>query len=88
MENVISLLAWFQHRFVWIHPFQDYNGRVTRLLTNLVSLNLNLPALEIKAETGSDRENYINAMKAADNHDLSKLEKLIADALKESLEKV
>ena len=88
LENVISLLAWFQHRFVWIHPFQDYNGRVTRLLTNLVSLNLNLPALEIKAETGSDRENYINAMKAADNHDLSKLEKLIADALKESLEKV
>jgi len=87
LEDVISLLSWFQHQFVWIHPFQDYNGRIARLLTNLISLNLNLPVLEIKAETGSDRENYVNAMKAADNHDLSKLEKLIAEALKESLEK-
>ena len=88
LEDVILLLAWFQHRFVWIHPFQDYNGRIARLLTNLIFLNLDLPALEIKAETGSDRENYIKAMKTGDRHDLSKLEKLIADALKESLEKV
>lgn len=44
--------------------------------------------MEIKAETGKDRQNYIDAMKAADDHYLSKLEKLTADALKESLEKV
>lgn len=87
LHEVISLLAWFQHQFVWIHPFKDYNGRLARLMTNLLALNLGLPALEIKAETGKDRENYIDAMKAADNHDFFKLEKLIADALKESLEK-
>lgn len=87
LEDVISLLAWFQHQFVWIHPFNDYNGRVARLITNLLTLNLGLPATEIKAETGKDRQNYIDAMKAADNHDFFKLEKLIADALKESLEK-
>src|SRR5205823_1072123 len=23
--EVVKLLAWFQHRFVFIHPFQDYN---------------------------------------------------------------
>lgn len=40
LAEVISLLAWFQHRFVWIHPFNDYNGRVARLLTNLLLLNL------------------------------------------------
>ena len=88
MTQIISLLSWFQHRFVWIHPFKDYNGRVARLLTNLLALNLGLPILIIKAETGKDRENYIDAMKAADKHDLSQLEKLIADGLKESLEKV
>lgn len=88
LAEVISLLAWFQNRFVWIHPFKDYNGRVARLLTNLLALNLGLPILAIKAETGRDRTNYIKAMKAADNHDYSKLEKLIANALKESLEKV
>lgn len=88
LAGLISLLAWFQHRFVWIHPFRDYNGRVARLLTNLLLLNLGLPILTIKAETGRDRNKYIEAMKTADNYDLSKLENLSAKALKESLEKV
>lgn len=88
LEQAIVLLAWFQHRFVWTHPFNDYNGRVARLVTNLLALNLGLPIITIKAETGKDRVNYMNAIKAADTHDLSKLENLIADALKESLEKV
>ena len=88
LAEVISLLAWFQHKFVWIHPFKDYNGRVARLLTNLLVLNYGLPALEIKAETGQDRQRYIKAMKAADEHDPSKLESLLTKALKESLEKV
>jgi len=88
LAETISLLAWFQHCFVWIHPFKDYNGRIARLLTNLLALNLGLPVLEIKAGTGRNRQHYIKAMKAADQHDLSKLEKLIANALKESLEKV
>jgi Fic family protein len=88
LADVISLLAWFQHQFVWIHPFKDYNGRVARLLTNLLVLNFGLPVLEIKADTGEDRQRYIKAMKAADDHDYSKLERLIANALKESLEKV
>ena len=86
LAEIISFLAWFQHRFVWIHPFKDYNGRVARLLTNLLVLKFKLPLLEIKAETGIDRQKYIKAMKAADKHDYSKLEKLIANALKESLE--
>lgn len=88
LATTISLLAWFQHRFVWIHPFEDYNGRVARLLTNLLALNLGLPIITIRAETGADRQRYIKAMKAADKHDYSKLERLIAKALKESLEQV
>lgn len=88
LAEIISLLAWFQHRFVWIHPFKDYNGRIGRLLTNLLILNFELPTLEIKAETGADRQRYIKAMQAADNNDYSKLEQLITNALKEVLEKI
>lgn len=88
LAQVIELLAWFQHRFVWIHPFKDYNGRIARLLTNLIALNLGLPILSIKAETGKDRTNYVKAMIEADNNDYSELERLIANALKENLEKV
>lgn len=88
LGDIISLLAWFQHRFVWIHPFQDYNGRIARLLTNLLLLNLGFPILTIKADTGQDRNRYIKAMKAADQHNLSKLEDIIAKALEENLKKI
>lgn len=88
LAEVIALLAWFQNRFVWIHPFKDYNGRVARLLTNLLLLNLGLPLLEIQADTGEDRDIYIEAMKSADEYDYSKLQDLISKALRESLEKV
>lgn len=88
LAELISLLAWFQHRLVWIHPFRDYNGRVARLLTNLLLLNLRFPIITIKAETGKDRDKYVRAMKAADNYNLSKLESLLAQALKTSLEEV
>lgn len=88
LGEIISLLAWFQHRLVWIHPFQDYNGRIARLLTNLLLLNLGFPILTIKANTGQDRNRYIKAMKAADQHNFSKLEDIIAKALEENLRKI
>jgi len=87
LADLISLLAWFQHRFVWIHPFKDYNGRLARLLTNLLLLNLGFPILTIRADTGKDRNKYVEAMETADRQDFSKLEALLVDALRESLEK-
>src|SRR5882762_469035 len=63
LKEIIALLSWFQNRFVWIHPFNDYNGRVGRLLTNLIALNVGLPLFEIKADTEQDRKRYIQAMK-------------------------
>lgn len=87
IEKIVELLAWFQHRFVWIHPFQDYNGRVARMFTILILLKLDLPPIEIKAENGADRKKYLGSMYAADEGDYSKLEKLIAQALSESLAK-
>lgn len=86
--ELVSLLAWFQHQFVWIHPFQDYNGRIARLFTNLLLLNLGFPIITIKADTGKERDQYIDAMKAADQHDLTQLEDLIANAFEESLIKL
>jgi len=85
--KLIELLAWFQHQFVWIHPFQDYNGRLTRMLTTLILLQLGLPPIEIKADTKQDRDNYLKAMYKADEGDYSKLERLIKQALTESLDK-
>ncbi len=86
--EVIGLLAWFQHRFVFIHPFQDYNGRTARMLTTLILLSVDLPPIELKAETGEDRERYLKAMQKGDEGNLMPLEILINKALAESLEKI
>ena len=86
--KVVELLAWFQHKLVFIHPFQDYNGRIARILTTFILLQLKLPPIELKAETGRDRRRYLDAMQKADKGTFSLLESLIDNALSESLERI
>lgn len=83
-EELTSLIAWAHHKFLWIHPFQDYNGRMGRLLNNIILLNLNLPPIELRVETISGRKRYIEALQSADSHDYRKLEKIIKEAIEES----
>ena len=84
LKELIGFLAWMHHRFLWIHPFQDYNGRIGRLLINVVLLNFNFPPIELKVETKQGRKRYIEALQEADNGNYKKLEKIIESALKES----
>ena len=86
IDSAVSLLSWFQHRFIFIHPFQDYNGRVGRMLTIFLLLKLGLPAVEIKVETKIDREKYLEAMRVGDEGNLELLEKLLSETLTEALE--
>jgi len=85
LSELISLLSWSHHRFLWIHPFTDYNGRISRLLTNIILLNLNLPPIELKIETKLGRLKYIHALHSADQGNYAKLEKIIRDAIEESV---
>lgn len=87
-EELIMLLSWTHHRFLWIHPFQDYNGRIGRLLVNIILLNLDLPPVEIKVETKDGRKKYIEALQSADNGDYRKLEKIIRSAIEEAIKEV
>lgn len=84
--HVITLLSWFQHRFVVIHPFQDYNGRIARMLTMLILLKLQLPPAEIQIERDVDRKKYLRAMQKADEGNYLQLEQLLTDAIIEALD--
>lgn len=88
LAELIALLAWAHHRFLWIHPFQDYNGRIGRLLNNIILLNLDLPPIELKIETTSGRKTYIAALQSADNFDYAKLEKIIQSAINEAVKEL
>ena len=86
LEELVCFLAWVHHRFLWIHPFKDYNGRIGRLLINIILLNLDLPPIELKVETKVGRKKYIQALKNADNGNCLNLEKLIRNAVEETTE--
>jgi len=85
LEELLDLLAWTHHRFLWIHPFADYNGRIGRLLINMILLNLDLPPIELKVETKSGRAKYVQALQKADEGYYDALKQLILAAIEEAV---
>ena len=74
MENpslfIASFLAELHHKFIMIHPFDDGNGRVIRLLMNYVLLRFGYPPIAIKAE---DKKNYFAALQRSNDGDVDAL---------------
>lgn len=88
VSELTSLLSWAHHRFLWIHPFQDYNGRIGRLLNNMILLKLDLPPIELKVETKAGRKKYVQALQKADLGDYTVLNKIIRVAIEEAIEEI
>jgi len=59
----IALAALLHHKLVSIHPFDDGNGRIARLLMNYVLLKYGYPPAIIKS---SDKPKYLRALQLAD----------------------
>jgi len=75
--------AVFHHRFVWIHPFFDGNGRTARLLFNLLLISKGFPPSVILKQ---DRKKYYNALQKANLGDYSKIILLTAQAAERGLD--
>ena len=67
----------FHHRLVFIHPFANGNGRHSRLMADLLVIQLGRERFswgrESLCDPGEARHHYIEALKAADNHDIAPL---------------
>lgn len=61
--NPTIIAAWFHHAFTQIHPFQDGNGRVARLLASLILIKHNLFPLTVKR---NEKPRYIDALEWCD----------------------
>jgi len=68
---------------VYIHPFIDGNGRVARLLMNLILMRYGYPIAIITKE---DRLRYYDALEQSQSTDLSGFLSLLVECVHESLE--
>lgn len=81
--SLVELIARFHHKFVWIHPFFDGNGRTARLLMNILFMKAGYPpAIILK----NNREQYYRSLNRANKGDYSSFTLLVAQALERSLD--
>lgn len=73
----------YHHRFVWIHPFIDGNGRTVRLTFNLHLMRDGYPPVIILR---ADRKKYYEALNKANLGDYSRLLLLVLQAAERSLD--
>lgn len=74
-------LARFHHRAVWIHPFENGNGRWSRLATDALAvrhhglkfLNWADPDEDLRNPDSPGRQRYVAAIKAGDQGDMAPL---------------
>lgn len=59
----IQLAALFHYRYIRIHPFEDGNGRIARLMVNYILRRHNWPMMVIRSK---NKKSYLNALALAD----------------------
>ena len=82
-EHPIVMAATFHYRFVRIHPFDDGNGRMARLLMNMILIKHGYTVAMIRQD---DRNEYLNRLEGADKtEDLTEFINYIAQCCKYAL---
>ena len=77
------MAAVFHHKLVAIHPFDDGNGRVARLLMNLLLIQKGYPLTVIKTV---DKQKYYLCLHKADGGNLKPLINFVARCVEQSLD--
>ncbi len=68
-DSLLECLAFGEGRLLSIHPFEDFNGRVTRTFLAELLQRLDLPAVDPTPRAGAETEQYLRALGAADRQD-------------------
>jgi Fic family protein len=61
--KIEELAALFHYRYIRIHPFEDGNGRIARLIVNYILLRHDYPMIVIRTD---DRDKYLETLHKCD----------------------
>lgn len=81
----IIISAWFHHAFSIIHPFQDGNGRIARLLASLILIKHGLFPFTVKR---NEKKKYIDSLELADKNEPNELVVFFSEVQKRNIETV
>ena len=84
-EKVIEALAEVHVEFLLIHPFREGNGRLARLLTNLMASQAGLPFLDFQFLKGKAKEEYFSAVRAGLDRNYCPMQGVFRVALEKAL---
>lgn len=77
-HNVVELAALLHHKLVYIHPFADGNGRMSRLVMNVLIMKAGYPLAIILR---NDRKRYYRVLSEADSGEYAPLCEFVAQAV-------
>ena len=81
--HIVELAALLHHKLVYIHPFFDGNGRISRIIMNLLLMQYGFPLVIILK---NDRKKYYNVLSQADKENYKPLVQFIAQSVERSLD--
>lgn len=81
----LILASWFHHAFTTIHPFQDGNGRVARLLASLIFIRYGYFPFTVLREEAKVK--YIEALERADKGNPKMLVQYFGEVQKRNIQK-
>jgi CRISPR-associated endonuclease/helicase Cas3 len=72
-DLTLEFLAFAEGRFLTIHPFRDFNGRIIRLFLRELLRRLDFPRVILEPDTEGERAIYFTALEAADRNNFQPL---------------
>jgi len=74
-QDPVLVAAWLHHRFTQIHPYQDGNGRLARVIVTMVLVQHDLLPVVLDRDI---RTEYIDSLEKADGGDIASLVEIFA----------
>lgn len=79
----IELASYAHYYLAWIHPFEDGNGRIARLLLNLILVRYGYPFAVIK---NVERKKYLESLRQADLGEFEPFLNYVARCVEQTLD--